>query len=144
MGTFQRLEVGESIISAGFAVTEADVRTLIGMTGYTHPLFTDPDYARSTPFGTTPLPGQLVLAVMGGLAEQTGVFDETVIALVAIDEARFHAAAVPGDVLTLHLEVVDKESSERSGHGTIRFSNRCTNQRDELVASASSTLLFRC
>src|SRR5688500_15562350 len=88
--TFDRLAIGERITAPTLVIPSAAAGLATTLGGYTHPLFTDPDYVRtSTPFSTSPLPGSLVLFLLGGLAEQSGAFDETTVAMVGIDNVRF-------------------------------------------------------
>lgn len=144
MGTYDTLEVGQEFVSPARQLTSDDAQALIATLGYTHPLFADPVYARErTPFGATPLPGEVTLALMGGLAEQTGVFDDTVIALVGIDAVRFPAVALPGDTLRLQMQVAGKQPSESGRRGVVTFAWRCVTDDDTVVAEAMASLLFR-
>jgi len=144
MGTYEDLRLGQRIVSPPRRLSADDAQTLIRTLGYTHPLFADPDYAREhTPFGTTPLPGEVTLALMGGLAESTDVFDHTVVALVGMDEVRFVHAALPGDLLHLEMEVTAKQPSSSGRRGTVTFAWRCATDDGTAVAQASVQLLFR-
>ena len=144
MGTYDDLQVGQRITSPSRVVTDADAAALIRLAGYTHPLFSDPEYAREhTPFGTTPLPGEVTLALMGGLAEQTDVFDDTVVALVGIDAVGFANAALPGDALRLEMEVTGKQPSSSGRRGVVTFAWRCSRDDGTLLVEATASLLFR-
>lgn len=141
MGTFADVEVGETWSSQARALTDDDVAALIRIGGYTHPLFTDPAFAATTPFGRTPVPGEGILHVMGGLAEQTGRFDDSVIALVGFEDVRFRAPAFAGDPLRLEIEVLDKEP--KGERGILVMAWRCLDARDEVVCEARARMLFR-
>lgn len=142
MGTFDALHEGETFVSPSRAVTTEDHAELVNRGGYTHPLFTDAAFAASTAIGRSPLPGQAVLLLMGGLVEQTSRFDETVIALVGFDEVRFREPAFPGDVLRVEVTVSSKQ--ERSGErGLMRMRWHCLNERDSLVAELTANMLFQ-
>jgi acyl dehydratase len=144
VGAYADLEVGQRVVSPPRQISDAQARVLIETMGYTHPLFADPDYARAhTPFPTTPLPGAVTLALMGGLAEQTDVFDDTVVALVGMDAVRFPSAAFPDDLLHLEMEVVAKEPSASGRRGVVTFAWRCVKQDGTVVAEANASLLFR-
>lgn len=142
-GEFERLVEGTTATAPAVAVTEEALTALIAATGFVHPLFTDRDHARRSRFGATPVPGQLVLALMGGATERAGLFGEDVVALVAIDAARFVTAALPGDRLTTHVEVVARDRSRGPARGAVTVRQRCTNQRGETVATADATFLLR-
>lgn len=144
MGAWDTLDVGRRIRTPGRTVSEGVAGTLIALGGYTHPMFNDAEYVRErTPFGRIPLPGEVTLLFMGGLAEQVGVFDETVIALVGMTDLRFERPAFPGDTLALEMEVVEKRPSARGARGAVTFQWNCLNQRGERILSARVTLLFR-
>ena len=142
MGTFDALLVGETFSSPARTVSEDDAAALIRIGGYTHPLFTDAAFAAASVFGGTPLPGEAVLHIMGGLAEQTDRFDDTVIALVGFDEVRFRRAVMPGDEIRLEIEVVGKEPAG-DGRGLMMMAWRCLNARDEVACEARARMLFR-
>jgi acyl dehydratase len=111
--------------------------------GYVFPLFTDEAFARRAGFAGRPVPGELVLLVLGGLAEQTGVFDETTLALTGLDSVRFLTPALVGDTVRLVMEVSEKRQSDSGRRGFVTFAWTCRNQRDEVVLEALATLVFR-
>lgn len=84
-----------------------DAEELIRLGGYVHPLFTDPEYVEQSTFASRPWPGQALLLVMGGLLEQTGLFDELAVALVGYDSVGFVAPAFDGDVIKVEVEQTD-------------------------------------
>jgi acyl dehydratase len=141
VSTYDDLAVGDSFETPTRTVDDETVRSLITTGGYTHPLFTDPAFAAASPFGRTPLPGQALLLIMGGLVEQSGRFDETVIALTGFDDVRFVAPAVAGDTLRVFVEVKAKEPSRSRATLVMRW--RCLHERDETVAEATARMLFR-
>jgi acyl dehydratase len=83
--------------SADTTTVTADlVATLVTTGGYTHPLF-DP------PGPETPLPGQGVLLLLGGLAERSGELDDA-IAMLELRKATFHRLVRPGTTLRIRIE----------------------------------------
>lgn len=143
MGTFDRLAVGDRV-SAPDAVIPLDSRALArDVGGYTHPLFTDDAWVREhSPFSAGPVPGEFVLFLLGGLAERSGAFDDTTIALVGLDEVRFVSPAFPGDTIRLDMEVVAKEPSRSGRRGSMQLRWNCTNGDGTQVLSAIATFLF--
>jgi enoyl-CoA hydratase/carnithine racemase len=125
------------------AITDHDLNALIGIGGYTHPLFTDPEFAAASRFGKRPMPGQAVLLLMGGLVEQSGRFDDTVIALTGFDEVRFTSPCFPGDDVHVEIEVLDKEQSD--GRGTLIMAWRALIGGPEptMLCEARARMLFR-
>jgi acyl dehydratase len=143
MGTYDDLAVGDRFDTPKHTVEEETVRTLIETGGYTHPIFTDPAFAAASGFGRTPLPGQAVLLLMGGLVEHSGRFDDSVIALTGFDEVRFVAPAFAGDTLRAEVEVLAKEPSRSGSRGVLVMAWRCVNGAGEPVAEATARMLFR-
>lgn len=82
-------------------VTEDLVQELIRQAGYVHPLFQKPG---------APLPGQAVLLLMGGLAEQSGALDHA-IALLEFESVRFPAMLTAGNSLTVRIEALDSRTT---------------------------------
>ncbi|WBC22525.1 MULTISPECIES: hypothetical protein [unclassified Solwaraspora] len=88
-------------------VTAELVDTLISRGGYTHPLFNPPDPGSG---GGPPLPGQAVLLLMGGLAEQSGQLDDA-IALLELRRMRFHQLVRAGATLRVRIERLASRST---------------------------------
>ena len=140
MSTFEALAIGDTFTTPSITLDAERVANIVAAGGYTHPLFTDPAFAAASPFGRTPVPGEGLLLVMGGLIEQTDRFDETTIALTGFDSVRFVAAAFIGDTVHVVAEVLAKEPSKKTG--TIVFAWRCF-MDDELLVDAAARMLFR-
>lgn len=143
MSSFEALAPGESFTTPSIHISPDDAAELTRIGGYVHPLFTDPSYAAESVFGRTPLPGEAVLHVMGGLAEQSGRFDESVVALLGFDAVRFHAPAFPGDSLHMSVEVIRREARPNGKRGEVVMAWRCRNERGELLCDAIARMLFR-
>jgi acyl dehydratase len=116
---------------------------MVGLAGFVLPLFNDEEYARTTIFGGRIAPGRLTLFVMGGLVEQTGLFEDTVIALVGLDNIRFRAPLRAGDTIRVEIEITAKKETSRSDRGLITHRETCRNQRGEIVVEAESTHLLK-
>ncbi|HEX9695226.1 MAG TPA: MaoC/PaaZ C-terminal domain-containing protein [Actinomycetota bacterium] len=143
MGSYESLPPGLSFTTPSMRIEPGDAASLIRIGGYTHPLFTDPTYAAGTPFARSPLPGEAVLLAMGGLVEQSGRFDETVVALLGFDQVRFLAAAFPGDTLHAVVEVTGREMRPSGRRGEVSMVWRCRNERGETLCEATARMLFR-
>lgn len=137
--TWQRLAVGDTTTTPRRTVTESMVTLLASLGGYTHPLFTDAEHP--SPFPAVPLPGQALLLLMGGLAEQSGVFDDTTVALLGFDAVRFARPALPGDTVVVEIEVLAKEPSTRTG--VLVMAWRCLSTRGDLLVDATARMLVR-
>ncbi len=108
--------------------------------GYVHPLFTDPEFLAGSPFTTRPLPGQAVLLLMGGLAEQSGAYDERTLALLGFESVTFARAACDGD--TVFVEVEPLGPAPDSDRIT-RWAWRCLRKDGTLLVEATARFLMR-
>jgi acyl dehydratase len=140
-GTFDALQPGDRWTSPEFALGE-DAAGVTAWAGYTFALFTDEAFARQAGFPGRPVPGELILLLLGGLAEQTGVFDESTLALTGLESVHFKQPCVVGDSIHLEMEVIRKELSGSGRRGFITFAWTCFNQRGDPVLEAEATLAF--
>lgn len=140
--TFEEFNAGDQYESQGRTVTEADVVTFAGLSGDFNPLHTDAEFARSTPFGERIAHGMLVAAMATGMANWTGIFEGTTLALME-QQIRYKGAVKFGDTVRLQLEVADKRETSKPDRGIVRFAARVLNQRDEIVIDGGWTLLMR-
>jgi len=141
-GLFERAAIGDRWRSPELRLDER-AREVTAWAGYVFPLFTDEGFARRAGFDAVPVPGELVLLLLGGLAEQTGAFDETTIALSGLDGVRFHRPCLVGDRIRLEMTVAARERSASGRRGFMTFLWTCLNQRNETVLEARATLAFR-
>ena len=141
-GTFERAALGDRWISPELKLDER-WREVIAWAGYVFPLFSDEEFARRAGFAGVPVPGELVLLLLGGLAERTGAFDEATLALTGLNAVRFRTPCLVGDTIRLEMEVVGKELSNSRRRGFLTLAWTCRNQREETVLSAEATLAFR-
>lgn len=135
--------IGERFRSPAKTVSESAVTLMVALAGFTIPLFNDEEYAGKTPFGTRIAPGRLTLFVMGGLEEQIGIYDETVIALVGLDKVRFKAPLKPGDTIHVEFEVTDLRETRSPDRGIMVHRSRCLNQRGEVLIENEATHLMK-
>jgi acyl dehydratase len=144
MGSYNDLEIGEHIVTPGKTITHAAITIMTGLGGYTHPMFNDEEYCRvNTPFKSIVAPGEMILFFMGGLAETSGIFDDTVIALVGLDNIRFISPTHPQDTIRLEMEVKAKRETSGGNKGLVTFSWTCKNQHNQATVEANATLLFK-
>lgn len=140
---WEDFHIGEMFTSPSKTVTEGTVTLMVGLAGFTIPLFNDEEFARRTPFGTRIAPGRLTLFIMGGLEEQIGIYDETVIALVGLDKVRFKGPLKPGDTIHVEFEVMDLKETRREDRGLMVHRSRCLNQRGEVIIENEATHLLK-
>lgn len=137
-------QVGENFVTPGRTVSEGMINIIVGLAGFTLPLFWDEEAASKTAFGTRIAPGRLTLLFMGGLEEQCGFWDEeTMVALVGIDKVRITSPLRPGDTLRVYGEVIEKRETKNLQRGIIVHRSICKNQMGETVAETESAHLVK-
>jgi acyl dehydratase len=125
-------------------LTEQHSELIATIGGYTHPLFTDALHVmEQTPFPSALVPGGFTLFLLGGLAEQSGLFADDVIALVGIDQVRFPSPALIDDTITLEMDVIGHDSRPGGSTGTITLDWRATKQNGDQVLTCRVTMLIR-
>jgi acyl dehydratase len=142
-GTFDRAQIGDRISSESLEIDQSRAEQMISWAGYVHPLFTDPEFASRAGFQVRPVPGELVLLLLGGMAEQTGFFDDTTIALVGLAGVRFRTPAAAGDSIRLEMDVVKKDVSGSGRRGFLTLKWTCRNEEDHVVLEADAVFAFR-
>lgn len=140
--TFEQFEIANCYESQARTVTEADVITFAGLSGDYNPLHTDAEFGRSNPFGERIAHGMLVLSMATGMAQWTGIFEGTTLALME-QTVRYKAPVKFGDTVHLELEVLEKKPSSKPDRGVVRFAARVFNQRGEVVQEGEWTCLMK-
>jgi acyl dehydratase len=140
--TFDEFNVGDKFVSQARTVTEADVVSFAGLSGDFNPLHTDASFAASTPFGERIAHGMLIAAIATGMANWTGVFEGTTIALMQ-QLLQYKGAVKFGDTVHLELSVAEKKPTSKPDRGVVIFDARMINQDGETVLDGQWTLLMR-
>jgi acyl dehydratase len=126
---------GERWVTPGRTLTETDIVNYAGLTGDWHPIHTDAEYARTTPFGERIAHGLLVLALGSTLIFRLGehvVFPKSFIAFYGMDRVRFVGPAKIGDTLHCEAEVTSLEVKDEK-RGILVCRNAIKNHRGEDV-----------
>jgi len=140
--TFDEFEIGDRYESQGRTVTEADVVNFAGISGDFNPLHTDAEFGKASPFGERIAHGMLVMAMATGMANWTGIFEGTTIALME-QLIRYKGAVKFGETVHLQLEVLEKRATSKPDRGVVRFAARMLNQLGGLVVDSEWTLMMR-
>lgn len=140
--TFDEFEIGDRYESQGRTVTEADVVNFAGISGDFNPLHTDAEFGKASPFGERIAHGMLIMAMATGMANWTGIFEGTTIALME-QLIRYKGAVKFGETVHLQLEVLEKKPTSKPDRGVVRFAARMLNQHGGLVVDSEWTLMMR-
>jgi len=140
--TFDQFNLGDTFASQARTVTEADVVTFAGLSGDYNPLHTDEEFAKTTPFGTRIAHGMLSAAMATGMANWTGVFEGTTLALME-QVIQYKGAVKFGDTIHLELKVAEKKETSKPDRGVVVFETHVCNQEGKAVIEGKWTLMMR-
>jgi acyl dehydratase len=129
-------------LTTAIEITEELRSTLVRVGNYTHPLFSDLVVAKNSGMPALPLPGQALLLLTGGAAENSGLIDDA-IALVGLSETHFLKPAFAGDSITLELIELDRTPTSKGDKAIANFAWEITNQHGEILATTTATMLMR-
>lgn len=138
---YEDFTAGQVFVSQRRTITEADVVTFAGWSWDTNPVHTDAVGAAQGRFGVPIAHGALGLSVALGLASRLGVFEDSSIALLGIDEWRFVAPLLVGDTVRCRVEVLSTRLTSSGTSGVLERRFTLTNQRDEVVQEGRIGLL---
>jgi len=140
---FEDFLVGQTWTTRERLITQDDVDRFAALTGDENPVHIDAAFAARTPFRKRIAHGLLVESLASGLAWQLGIFRDTIVALREVS-MRFEAPVVPGDILRLELEVLDRDATPGPRRGGVRLATRVRNQDGQLVLDGAwSTIVLR-
>lgn len=136
---YEDFEPGRTFHSASRTITEADVVAFAGLSGDFNPLHTDQTFAEKTVAGQRIAHGMLSMSVATGLANQTGIFEGTTVALVQ-QVIRYTGMVKFGDTIRVAITVKERPETKNPSRGTVVFDIPVLNQRDEVVVQSEWTL----
>ncbi|MGD2206431.1 MAG: MaoC/PaaZ C-terminal domain-containing protein, partial [Anaerolineae bacterium] len=128
---FEEFEVGQSIISVGRTITEADVVNFAGLTGDWTQIHTNAEYAAEHPFGQRVAHGLLGLSIASALATRLGFIEDTVLAFREIASWKFSLPIFIGDTIRMRATVTETKPMRRLGGGLVAFKVEILNQDDK-------------
>ncbi|WP_255196278.1 MaoC/PaaZ C-terminal domain-containing protein [Halorarius litoreus] len=140
VGVFHDIEVGDTTVTGGRTITEADVVNFAGVSGDFNHLHLDEEAMAESMFGERIAHGMLVLSAATGLLWQNRTPEEreAVIAFYGMDEVRFRGPVFMGDRIHVELEVVEKrETDSAMGTGTIKYDVEIKKQDGSTAISCS-------
>ncbi|MFQ3318735.1 MAG: acyl dehydratase [Natronomonas sp.] len=143
---FYDMEEGETAVTQGRTISEADVTNFAGVSGDFNHLHTDEERMSESPFGERIAHGMLVMSAATGLLwqQRTPEEREAVVAFYGIDDLRFRQPVYLGDTIRVETEVLEtREKEDGPGNGTVQNRVEIKNQRDQTVISCTMTSLMR-
>jgi acyl dehydratase len=143
---FADVEEGDTEVTQGRTITEADVTNFAGVSGDFNHLHTDGERMSESMFGERIAHGMLVVSAATGLLWQARSPEEreAVVAFYGIDDLRFRQPVYIGDTIRVETEVLETRAQEDGpGNGTVRTAVDIRTQRDQTVVSCEMTSLMR-
>lgn len=140
---YEDFVVGDVFVTGKRTITSTDIVNFACLSGDFNDVHTNHEYCKQTPFGEPIAHGPLVYAIMGGLHYASGINQGTLLAMLQVDKWRMHAPVRHGDTLHSVSTVTSKRESSDPGRGIVTFAREFKNQRDEVVQSLETTLMYR-
>lgn len=144
---FEDIAVGDSCISVGRTITEADIVNFAGISGDYNTLHTDAEYAKTSIAGQRLAHGLLVMSVASGLFTRTAynlAITATLTAMTEIRSWKFQKPVLIGDTIHVQMEVIEKaDPKPDSKSGKAVFRRTVLNQCDEAVQSGETVMLIK-
>lgn len=136
---FPELALGQTRISRGRTMTEADVVNFCMLTGNWLEIHANAEFAKSAKFGRRIVQGSLVFSVVNAMLP----FDSSVVdAFYGVDRLRFLKPTFIGDTLWARSEIIGlREKDAGAGVATLELTG--ANQRRETVMRCEFSLLIR-
>lgn len=126
---FDELKVGDEFASPSKTLTDAHYLFFSGLTGDSHPVHYDVEYARKTRFGK-PVAHGLLLASMTALGASS--IANRLEGFILVEQGcRFLKPAIVGD--TIYPRHAVAKLWREGSRGFVRFTTTITNQRGEMV-----------
>jgi acyl dehydratase len=138
---FEDFRVGGRYPTRVRTITDADHEAFCRLVGYRVPLFLDDAYARSKGMPGRICPSHLIMSFSTAMTGD--LFQDSIIALVAIENARFLGVVRPGDTLRTEVEVVDKREASKPDRGVVVFRDHVHNQHGTEVFRNDKIALIR-
>jgi len=138
---FEDFEVGARYPTRVRTITDADHEAFCRLVGYEVPLFLDDAFAHSRGLPGRICPSHLVMSFSTAMTGD--LFAESVIAMLAIENARFLAMVRPGDTIRTEVEVLEKRASSKPDRGVVVFRDHVYNQHGAEVFCNDKVALLR-
>ena len=139
---FEEFVVGDSLVTSGRTITEADIVNFAALSGDWTSIHTDAEFAKGIMFGERIAHGALVLSIATGLAVRSGVIEGTVIAFRELTW-KYSGVVKIGDTVRVRLQIGEKKAMPRLGGGSVMMNVEVVNQRDETVQRGTWTMLVK-
>lgn len=118
---WENFKIGEEVITPSITLTEAHLVNWAGLTMDFYPLHTDEEYAKKTIFKGRIAHGPLTFALAIGLVYRTGIYGDSILAWLGIENMKIPAPVRIGDTIRVHAKVTEKRETKDPSRGIIKF-----------------------
>ena len=139
---FEEFEVGMRYATTSRLITLEDHLAFCKLVRSEVPLFLDDSGGAKTDFGSLICPSHLIMSF--STAMTGALFSESILGLLALENARFLAPVRPGDTLRTEVEVVNKRLTSDARKGVITFRDHVYNQAGNLVFQNDKIAMIKC
>lgn len=138
---FEDFEVEARYPTRVRTITDADHEAFCRLVGYEVPMFLDDAYAKAKGMPGRICPSHLIMSFSTAMTGD--LFRESIIALMAIENAQFLGVVRPGDSLRTEVEVVEKRETSKADRGIVVFRDHVYNQHGVEVFRNDKIALIR-
>lgn len=139
---WEDFNIGEEVITPSITITEAHLVSWAGLTMDFYPLHMDEEYAKKTVFKGRIAHGPLTFALAIGLVYRTGIYGDSILAWLGVENMKIPAPVRIGDTIRVHAKVTEKLETKNPSRGVTKFLWDIKNQRDETVMSLNYILMM--
>lgn len=134
--------IGEEVTTPSITITEAHLVNWAGLTMDFYPLHMDEEYAKKTIFEGRIAHGPLTFAMAIGLVYRTGIYGDSILAWLGVENMKIPAPVRIGDTIRVHAKVIEKRETQNPSRGIIKFNWEIKNQRDETIMMLDYVLVM--
>lgn len=140
---FGEFAVGEQFVTPARTIGESEVAQFAQLTGDFNPVHTDAVFAATTVIGERIAHGLLGLGLVPGLMSRLGLFEGTAIAVLGIENWKYHEPIRIGDTVHVRMTISTMRETSDGARGVLGRSIELLNQRGAVVQSGSMPILMR-
>jgi acyl dehydratase len=137
---FDDFHVGQTFVTPGRTITEADVVNFAALSWDHNRLHTDAQFASRSPYGKRIAHGLLGTVAHTGLAYQ--LTEESLIALLEMTW-QFKLPIFIGDTIRVEQSVRDMRPAGAGDRGILTFEKKVLNQKGDIVQTGTTTILLK-
>ena len=137
---FDDFHVGQTFVTPGRTITEADVVNFAALSWDHNRLHTDAQYASRSTYGKRIAHGLLGTVAHTGLAYQ--LTEESLIALLEMTW-QFKLPIFIGDTIRVEQSVRDMRPAGAGDRGILTFEKKVLNQKGDIVQTGTTTILLK-